>query len=100
MSSSPHLPTVVQPFERRRSILKTILNNPNARVVAQSRDSLLRALERFFNRPDRNYSLTDCSSMNAMDAEITDVLTNDHHFEQEGYNVLIRHIPSGRRPRH
>ena len=28
--------------------------------------------------------------MNAMDAEgITDVLTNDHHFEQEGYKILI-----------
>ena len=28
--------------------------------------------------------------MNAMDAEeIRDVLTHDHHFEQEGYNVLI-----------
>jgi hypothetical protein len=29
--------------------------------------------------------------MNAMDAEdIKDVLTHDHHFEQEGYNILIR----------
>ena len=28
--------------------------------------------------------------MNTMDAEgITDVLTHDHHFEQEGFNVLI-----------
>ena len=28
--------------------------------------------------------------MNAMDAEgITDVLTHDHHFEQEGYKILI-----------
>jgi hypothetical protein len=36
-------------------------------------------------------SLTDCSSMNAMDAQgIREVLTNDHHFEQDGYVVLIR----------
>jgi predicted nucleic acid-binding protein len=29
--------------------------------------------------------------MNAMDAEgIREVLTNDHHFEQEGYTILIR----------
>jgi hypothetical protein len=30
--------------------------------------------------------------MNAMDAAgIRDVLTNDHHFEQDGYRVLIKH---------
>jgi len=29
--------------------------------------------------------------MNAMDAVGTrDILSNDHHFEQEGYNVLIK----------
>ncbi len=29
--------------------------------------------------------------MNVMDAEgIRDVLTNDRHFQQEGFNVLIR----------
>ena len=56
----------------------------------QSRESFLRALERFSNRPDKDYSLTDCSSMNAMEAEgIRDILTHDHHFQQEGFNVLI-----------
>jgi len=71
--------------------VRALLNDPNVRVVVQSRDSFLRALDRFSKRPDKQYSLTDCSSMNVMDAEgITDVLTHDHHFEQEGYNVLIR----------
>ena len=29
--------------------------------------------------------------MNTMTAEgLTEVLTNDHHFEQEGYTVLIK----------
>ena len=61
------------------------------KVLPQSRDSFLRAMDRFSNRPDKQYSLTDCSSMNAMDAEgIEDVLTNDRHFQQEGFNVLIR----------
>ena len=71
--------------------VRKILDNPNMKVVVQSRESFLNALDRFSKRPDKEYSLTDCSSMNAMDAEkIKDVLTNDHHFEQEGYNVLIR----------
>lgn len=77
-------------------IVRELLNNPNVKVVVQSRDSFLRALDRFASRPDKEYSLTDCSSMNAMDAEgIRDVLTHDHHFQQEGYNVLIRSAPSG-----
>ena len=70
--------------------VESILNRPSVKVLAQSHDSFLRAIDRFSNRADKEYSLADCSSMNAMDAEnIRDVLTNDHHFVQEGYNVLI-----------
>ena len=77
----------------RKKVVETvgkILGNPSVTVIEQSRASLLRAMERFAKRSDKEYSLTDCSSMNAMDAEnIKDVLTNDRHFLQEGYNVLI-----------
>ena len=32
---------------------------------------------------------------NAMEAEqITEILTNDHHFEQEGFVVLITRTPA------
>lgn len=35
--------------------------------------------------------------MNAMEAEgIRDILTHDHHFQQEGFNVLIHSAPSER----
>jgi uncharacterized protein len=72
-------------------IVHELLDNQSVIVLAQSRESFLSALDRFSNRPDKRYSLTDCSSMNVMDAErIQDVLTNDHHFQQEGFNVLIR----------
>ena len=84
---------------RARAIrtVRNILDSPDVQVVGQSRESFLRALDRFSNRPDKEYSLTDCSSMNAMDAEgIRDVLTHDHHFQQEGYNVLIRRPQTGR----
>ena len=38
----------------------------------------------------KEYSLTDCISMNVMKTEsINEILTNDHHFDQEGYDVLI-----------
>lgn len=35
--------------------------------------------------------MTDCISMNVMKAELLEeVLTNDRHFEQEGFTVLIK----------
>ena len=41
-------------------------------------------------RPDKDYSLTDCRSMVALRAlGISEVLTNDHHFTQEGFTILF-----------
>ena len=40
-------------------------------------------------RPDKEYSLVDCMSMTLMrERGITHVLTNDHHFRQEGFTVV------------
>jgi predicted nucleic acid-binding protein len=70
---------------------RVILDDPNVHVVPQSRDSFLRGLVFYEQRPDKGYSLTDCISMNAMRTDgLTEVLTNDHHFEQEGFTVLVR----------
>jgi hypothetical protein len=42
-------------------------------------------------RADKNYSLTDCISMQTMRREgITEALTTDKHFEQEGFRALFR----------
>ena len=59
-------------------------------VIAQTRDLFLSALDLYESRSDKAYSLTDCISMNVMRSEgLTDVLTNDHHFEQEGFTRLF-----------
>jgi uncharacterized protein len=72
-------------------MVRAILVDPDVRVVPQSRESFLNGLTLFENRPDKGYSLTDCISMNAMKAEgIGEVLSNDHHFAQEGFQVLIK----------
>ncbi len=40
--------------------------------------------------PDKDYSLTDCISMEAMRQEgITEILTHDNHFTQEGFTILL-----------
>ncbi len=65
-----------------------ILIDPTVHVSPQSHDSFLAGLALYRSRPDKGYSLTDCISMEAMrKAAITEVLTNDKHFEQE---VLYR----------
>lgn len=71
-------------------MVQAILSNANIRVVPQSRDSFLGGLNLYGERPDKGYSVTDCISMNTMRSDgIADVLTNDHHFAQEGFTVLI-----------
>jgi uncharacterized protein len=68
-----------------------ILASSAIRVIPQSRESFLAGLQLFRVRPDKGYSLTDCISMQAMRKErLTDVLTNDQHFEQEGFRALFR----------
>jgi len=72
-------------------MVRAIMKNPNIRVIPQTRESFLSGLDLFEQRADKKYSLTDCISMNVMRAEsLTRVLTNDHHFEQEGFTVLMK----------
>ena len=60
-------------------------------VVPQSRQSFLDGMARYRQRLDKGYSLQDCISMNVMEAEgITEVLTSDGNFEQEGFAVLMK----------
>ena len=58
-------------------------------IVPQDRELFLKALALYEQRLDKGYSLADCMSMVVMrDHGITHVLTNDHHFRQEGFPVL------------
>ena len=74
--------------------VRTILSGSNVRVIPQSRSSFTKALDRYEARSDKGYSIQDCVSMNVMQAEsIMQILTHDHHFEQEGFTVLMkRHV--------
>jgi predicted nucleic acid-binding protein len=78
---------------RRKAVTaaREILDDPDVRVLPQSRSSLLSGMELYEARPDKRYSLTDCISMQTMRREgITEALTSDKHFEQEGFRALFR----------
>ena len=68
-----------------------IMSNNFVKVVPQTPESFLRGIELYGARLDKGYSLTDCISMQVMRAEnIIHALTNDVHFEQEGFRALFR----------
>ena len=55
-------------------------------------DDLLnrRGLALYDERPDQEWSLTDCISFVVMaDEGIAEALTGDHHFEQAGFVALL-----------
>jgi predicted nucleic acid-binding protein len=70
--------------------VRSILRDHSVEVVPQTHDSFLTGLAYYESRLDKGYSLTDCVSMNVLRARgFTDVLTNDEHFRQEGFQVLL-----------
>ena len=72
---------IVQGLRRRRGV----------RVLSQTSVSFQNGLRLYAARPDKDYSLTDCIAMETMRREgLSDVLTNDRHFEQEGFRALFR----------
>ena len=71
--------------------VREILSDPAVHVIPQSHESFIAGFELYRARPDKGYSLADCISMQTMRKEgLTEVLTNDRHFEQEGFRALFR----------
>ena len=80
-------------FLRRKAVavFRAILADEGIVVLPQSHATFQAGFELYAARPDKGYSLTDCISMQTMHREgLTDALTNDLHFEQEGFRALFR----------
>jgi uncharacterized protein len=76
-------------------LLETLGNAPEVQVVKSSNDLFDRGVELFRKRKDKEWSLTDCISISLMDEmKISAALTGDRHFEQAGFQVLLKKGPS------
>jgi predicted nucleic acid-binding protein len=76
--------------EAAAGAVRKILNDSRVTVYRQSRESPLAGLRLYEQRKDKAYSLVDCISMTTMRRHgISEVLTNDHHFIQEGFQVVL-----------
>ena len=72
-------------------LLAAIRSDPNVSILEASRESLDRGLMLFSQRPDKDWSVTDCISFDVMrEFAITEALTADHHFEQAGLTILLK----------
>jgi uncharacterized protein len=66
-------------------------NRRNVELVEATHPLFLAGLDLYRRRPDKDWSLTDCTSFIIMrDRGITDALTADHHFEQAGFVALLK----------
>jgi uncharacterized protein len=77
---------------RRRAVqlVKGLMTNPKVVVLQQTHNSFLSGVQLYEHRPDKEYSLPDCISMNVLrQLSITEVLTHDKHFTQEGFVILL-----------
>ncbi len=67
-----------------------LLTDPEIVIRPQSHKTFIDGFALFKARRDKGYSLTDCVSMLAMqDEKLTEVLTADDHFTQEGFVTLL-----------
>ena len=72
------------------NFVNSILENNQVEVIRQTHQSFSLGFKLYQQRLDKGYSLTDCISMNTMKKlEITEVLTHDVHFTQEGFIILF-----------
>ena len=74
--------------------LLEIEHDPNVKIVGDSDELYRRGLALYTDRPDKQWSLTDCISFLVMEDEsITDALTRDHHFSQAGFVPMFSDLP-------
>jgi len=60
-------------------------------IVPQTAAQFHAALERYTQRTDQTWSLTDCASFIVMEERgITEALAHDRDFEQAGFTALLR----------
>jgi uncharacterized protein len=71
--------------------LDDLRKNPQVRLHLPDPVVFDEGVQLFANRPDKDWSLTDCISFVIMHKEgITQALTGDHHFEQAGFQALLK----------
>jgi predicted nucleic acid-binding protein len=71
--------------------VRALRGSAHVTVIPQTSEEFELAFSRYEDRPDKDWSLTDCASFLIMEAgDIDDALTYDQHFVQAGFRALLR----------
>lgn len=75
---------------RAATFIRDALRQPRARVVFVDSELFRAGLDRYQGYADKEWGLVDCVSFELMTREgVQDAFTNDHHFEQAGFRLLL-----------
>ena len=84
LSRVPFRQTAVQ-------IISLIQSSANTMVVRIDKEIFAEAWRLYSERLDKEWSFTDCTSFIVMgQMGLPDAFTSDHHFEQAGFNILMK----------
>lgn len=71
--------------------IRELEQDAKVKIVRASTDLFHRSLALYEDRPDKDWSLTDCISFAVMkDESIREALTGDQHFEQAGFVASLK----------
>lgn len=71
-------------------VVDTLRASDHVKVVPATTELFEAGLERYRDRPDKEWGLTDCTSFLFMeDHRVEDVLTTDRRFQQAGFRVVL-----------
>jgi len=75
----------------RLALLLSLLRaQTDVEIIPASRELFRNGCELHAERPDKEWSLTDCTSFVVMkERNIAEALTSDHHFAQAGFQPLM-----------
>ena len=74
-----------------RGVREALGRDPRYEIVPAHQPLLDRATDLYERRPDKDWSLTDCTSLVVMgDRGLHQALTADRHFEQAGFVALLK----------
>jgi predicted nucleic acid-binding protein len=71
-------------------LMEDLADDPDTTVLSANQELFDQAVALFAARPDKEWSLTDCTSFVVMHARgLSEALTSDHHFQQAGFIALL-----------
>ena|SRR2546423_121325 len=75
---------------RIKTFIEELRANRLVKVIEADSSLFRRGLDLYHARPDKEWSLTDCTSFVVMqELHLNDAATGDRHFEQAGYRALL-----------